>query len=69
MRLTFDPGMNNRTVPVQTNQDSEAEATEEFRGRLMLPAGQPRVVLGVSQADASIVDDDGMQTVVISTVM
>ena len=60
MRLTFQPGVDRLTVPVQTTQDVIAEAIEMFRGRLMLPVGQPRVSLGVSEAIATITDDDGM---------
>lgn len=66
MRLTFEPGMDRLTVPVQTTQDNVAEAIEMFRGRLMLPVGQPRVSLGVPEAIATITDDDGRLKVATS---
>ena len=60
MTLTFNPDVLELFAPVQTTDDPVAETIENLIGRLSaVVGGQQRVNLGVTEATATIDDNDG----------
>ncbi len=60
MTLTFNPGALEVSVPVQTIDDPVAETSENLIGRLSaVVGGQQRVILRMTEATATIDDNDG----------
>lgn len=59
MNLTFSSGLSERTVTIQTVEDSILEPNaESFFVRLIVPADQIGLGLGTDTATVSITDDD-----------
>ena len=62
MLLTFNTDTTSIEVPVNLTDDSVYEGKEDFSGTLTLVSDSPRVTIGLSNALATILDDEGMQT-------
>ena len=60
--LTFSPGETSQTVTVATVGDSVFEEDETFTGNLQSPSPSGSVILGMDEAEAIIVNDDGTAT-------
>ena len=63
--LTFSPGETSQTVTVATVGDMILENDETFTGSLQSPSPSGSVILGVDEAEAIIVNEDGELTVII----
>ena len=62
MLLTFNADTTSIEVPVNITDDCVYEGEEDFSGTLTLVSDPPRVTIGPSNAVATILDDEGMQT-------
>ena len=58
--MTFAPNEESKTVTVVLNDDQILENDEDLIGVLTLPGGSSGVVLGMDEAIATILDDDGV---------
>ena len=58
--LTFIANTTSIVVPVNITDDSVYEGKEDFSGTLNLVSDSPRVTIGLSNAVATILDDEGM---------
>ena len=66
--MTFAPNEDSKTVTVVLNDDQILENDEDLIGFLTLPGGSSGVVLGMDEATATILDDDGVCVWVCSRV-
>ena len=58
--LTFNADTTSIVVPVNITDDSLYEGEEDFSGTLNLVSDSPRATIGLSNATATILDDEGV---------